>query len=153
MPWTWLVPLAALLLAALLLLWWRVTASKPVRRLDAVRDLFAAQRAQLHDDFFRAAAASGKPRGLRWLGCEWDDATAFARETSTGQFVALVGVTIRFEAIEGGDMEGLPAVANLRNAAAVFFFDGRIWRTAGRAVFNLNPDEAVRHFGKQYEAL
>jgi len=59
--------------------------------------------------------------------------------------VALVPVTIQFEAIAGSDMEGLPAVGNLRNASAVFFFDRSKWQTAGRAVFNLNPDEALEH--------
>jgi hypothetical protein len=67
-------------------------------------------------------------------------AVAFARERATGQLAALASVTIQFEAVEGGDMEGLPAVGNLRDASAVFFFHRGRWHTAGRAVFNLNPD-------------
>jgi hypothetical protein len=66
---------------------------------------------------------------------------------------ALAGVTIQFEAIEGSDMEGLPAVGNLRNASAVFFYQGQHWRTIGKAVFNLNPDEAITHFQQQYERV
>ena len=50
-------------------------------------------------------------------------------------------------------MEGLPAVGNLRNASAVFFFDGGRWQTAGKAVFNLNPEEAIERFAAQYEPL
>jgi len=64
-----------------------------------------------------------------------------------------VPVTIQFEAIEGGDMEGLPAVGNLRNASAVFFFERGQWRTVGKAVFNMNPDEALVHFQNQYEPI
>ncbi len=119
----------------------------------AARDLFARQRPLLQDEFFAAAAASGKPRGLRWKALEWEPGVEFARERSTGDLAALVGVVIQFEAVEGGDMEGLAAVGNLRNASAVFFFhDGR-WRTTGKALFNLNPDEALSRLAHQYERL
>jgi hypothetical protein len=50
-------------------------------------------------------------------------------------------------------MEDVPAVADLKNASAVFFFDRGQWLTAGKAVFNLNPSEAVEHFKTQYERL
>ncbi len=120
---------------------------------ERARRLFPFQREHLELLFFQSASASGKPRGLRWKDIEWGSSVEYARERSSGQLAALVGITIRFEAIEGGDMEGLPAVANLRNASAVFFFhDGR-WHTVGKAVFNLNPDEALTHFQNQYERL
>jgi hypothetical protein len=50
-------------------------------------------------------------------------------------------------------MEGLPAVGNLRQASGVFFWRGGRWRTAGRAVFNLTPGEALAHFKGQYERV
>ena len=121
--------------------------------VEQARALFRQQREHLEAQFFDRAAASGKPRGLRWVECDWDDVVEFARDNQTGQLVALAAVTIAFEAIEGGDMEGLPAVGNLRNASAVFFFAAGRWNTAGRAVFNFNPDEAIRHFGTQYERI
>jgi hypothetical protein len=114
---------------------------------------FAPQRAQLETLFLEAARASGKPRGLRWKTCEWESDVLFARERRTGQLTALVGVTIQFEAIEGGDMEGVAAVGNLRNATGVFFFDRGQWRTIGRAVFNFNPKEALDHFQGLYELV
>lgn len=117
------------------------------------RELFKLQRERLEAQFLVAAAATGKPRGLRWRECSWEDPVTFVRETATGQILAVVGVTIAFEAIEGSDMEGLPAVGNLRNASAVFAFERSRWSTVGKAVFNMNPDEAVRHFGSQYEPL
>jgi hypothetical protein len=120
---------------------------------ELARRLFPFQRERLELQFLQAASASGKPRGLLWKEIEWGSNVEFARERASGQLAALVGITIRFEAVEGGDMEGLPAVANLRNASAVFFFhDGR-WHTVGKAVFNLNPDEALTHFQNQYERL
>ena len=105
------------------------------------------------------ASSSPPPRpaasraGLRWKACDWDDSIAFAREKTSGRLAALAGVTIQFEAIEGGDMEGLPAVANLRNASAVFFLHRSRWHTTGKTVFNLNPNEVLTRFQNLYEPL
>jgi hypothetical protein len=134
---------------------WLIARVFLARRSDsgAARSEFLGQRPELETIFFQAASASGKPRGLRWKACEWNDHVEYAREKQTGNFAALVGVTIQFEAIEGGDMEGVAAVGNLRNASAVFFYDRGQWRTIGKAVFNLNPDEALAHFAAQYERL
>jgi len=120
---------------------------------EHARRLFQHQRERLELQFFQAASASGKPRGLRWKAIDWGSAVEFARERDSGRLAALVGITIQFEAVEGSDMEGLPAVGNLRNASAVFFFHQGRWHTLGKAVFNLNPDEALAHFRNQYERL
>jgi hypothetical protein len=148
MWWIWVV-LGVLVLIGLALLGRRLGGPD----LPRARGLFEAQRSQLQAQFFQAAAASGKPRGLRWTACEWAPAVEFAREKATGRLAALAGVTIQFEAIEGSDMEGLPAVGNLRNASAVFFFHAGRWHTTGKTVFNLNPDEALEHFKGQYDRL
>jgi hypothetical protein len=152
MGWWWLVIGIAAVLAVLAVLAWR-----PLRRLareaevQHARQLFTRQREHLEARFLTAAAATGKPRGLRWKGCEWDSRVELARERGTGRLAALVGVTIQFEAVPGSDMEGLPAVGNLRNASAVFFFDRGRWHTVGKAVFNMNPDEAIAHY--RYERV
>jgi hypothetical protein len=130
---------------------WRLLAGRRVGR--GARNLFLRQRPQLQNAYFAAAVASGKPRGLRWKACEWEPAVEFARERATGSLTALAGVVIEFEAVEGGDMEGEAAVGNLRNASAVFFFHEGQWRTTGKTVFNLNPDEALARFHHQYERL
>src|SRR5947209_6157261 len=97
---------AVLVLACLLFFYWIG------RGVDVVqaRQQFQQQREHLEADFFSIASTSGKPRGLRWIGCDWEDLLAFARDRRSQQLTAIAGVTIRFEAIEGGDMEGLPAV-------------------------------------------
>ena len=112
---------------------------------------FAQQRAGLERSFFTLVAASGKPRGLRWKAIEWQPGVEFARERQTGRLAALVGITIAFEAIEGGDMEGLPAVGNLRQGSAVFFHHQGAWHTTGKAIFNLGPGEAIARFSSLYE--
>src|SRR5581483_7368881 len=145
----WLGILLAVLVLGLvaLFLGWR-----PLRSLgkeiqvERARELFVLQRERLEARFVTAAGATGKPRGLRWKDCSFEKEIALARDRHTGQLVALVPVTIQFEAVEGSDMEGLPAVGNLRNASAVFFFAQGRWQTQGKVVFNLNPDEALRHF-------
>jgi hypothetical protein len=149
--WPWLI-LGGIPAAAAALLGWR-----PLRRLgkgiqiERARELFLLQRERLEARFVTAAGASGKPRGLRWKDCDFENEIELARERKTGQLVALVSVTIAFEAIEGSDMEGLPAVGNLRNASAVFYFHRGQWHTTGKAVFNLNPVEVIEHFKNQYE--
>jgi hypothetical protein len=150
MIWPWLVGALALV-AFLVLMWWvgARAASAPSR----ARAALPAERPRLHEEFFRAASASGKPRGLRWKACEWGEEVELARERRTGSVIALVGLTVQFEAIPGSDMEGLPAVGNLRVASAVFFYSRGRWHTTGKAVFNLGPAEAIEHFGDIYERV
>jgi hypothetical protein len=152
--WGWW--LAGLLVAAAVL---AVLVARKLRafgrdvQVERAREMFTLQRERLEAEFQRAASASGKPRGLRWRRCQWERVVEFVRERRTGQIAALVGVTIRFEAVEGGDMEDVPAVNDLKNASAVFFFYRGQWHTVGKALFNKNPDEAVEHFKSQYERI
>lgn len=153
-PWWWVVLAVIAVMLILGVLIWR-----PLRRwggqvqVERARELFLLQRERLEHSFCPAAAATGKPRGLRWVDCSFENEVAFARDRSSKQLVALVPVTIRFEAVAGSDMEGLSAVGNLRNASAVFFFQRGQWQTAGKAVFNMNPHEALHHFRNQYEPV
>src|SRR5262245_27049683 len=152
--WWWIAAILAGLGGAAVAVFWR-----PLRRLgreiqvERAKELFRLQRERLEMLFLPAAAATGKPRGLRWLECQFEDEVIFARDRRSRELVALVAVTIRFEAVEGSDMEGLPAVGNLRNASAVFFFHRGQWHTAGKAVYNMNPAEAIHHFRNQYERV
>jgi hypothetical protein len=153
MSWWWLIPALVLILIPVAVLLWNFWRVGKEGQLDRARRLFQLQREHLEAQFLPAAAATGKPRGLLWKSCDWENSVVFARDRQSGLLVALVGVTIQFEAVEGSDMEGLPAVGNLRNASAVFFYQQGAWHTSGKTVFNLNPDEAVAHFRHQYEAV
>ena len=116
------------------------------KREKQYRATFQIQRERLEAKFFELAGNSGKPRGLRWTDCSFDDEITYARQRQTGELCALVGVTIAFEAIVGGGMEEVEAVGNLRSATAVFrVVDGR-WQTDGRAIYNLNPTEAIAYY-------
>ncbi len=113
------------------------------------RDKFFQSRETLEVEFIQRAGERGIPRGLLWVNCDFEQEVHFVQNQGVGQLQALVEVTISFEAEPGGDMEGVEAVGNLRAATAVFFTDARSpgdWTTDGRAIFNLNPQQAIERF-------
>jgi hypothetical protein len=150
--WYWLLLIAMANILGLVYYFWRV-GRRYAGDLDAARARFFEQKRSLQEAFFLATSTAGKPRGLRWKECQWDNQIEWLRDKHTRQLWALAGVTISFEAIEGGDMEGVAAVSDLRNATAVFFFQDGRWQTAGRTVFNLVPSEAVAHFSVGFERV
>jgi hypothetical protein len=151
--WPWWVMGGLLGVAGLALVWRPLRSLSRHIQLERARELFRLQRERLEAAFFQAASLTGRPRGLRWKECVFAGDLQLARDRRSGQLVGLAAATSRFEAIEGSDMEDLPAVGNLRNASAAFFFHRGQWHTIGKAVFNLNPEEALHHFRKQYELL
>ena len=123
--WLLLAGLGSALIGAAITRW----VGKPwfnARRRDAAEKAmrqFPLQREQLEAKFFDLARSSGKPRGLKWLDCDWLSEVTYARACDTGLLTAFVAVNLRFEAIAGGDMEGITHVDTLREAAAVFHFE------------------------------
>ena len=131
----------------------RTTASFRERAMANSRKQFYLRREWLEAEFLKLAGLRGIPRGLRWVDCDFDNPVQFARDRNSGQLRALVAATIRFEAIEGGGMEDVEAVSNLRAATAIFFYEGKKWTTSGRALFNLNPAEAIQHYRHELEMV
>ncbi len=126
---------------------WRVW-QRGKRRMDAERAVadFLRNKLKLQEDFRAAANVSGIPRGLRWKSCEFFDPFRLARDKANGALLGLVGVTIGFEAIEGGGMEDVEAVGNLRAATATFTWSGFDWTTNGKTVFNLETDHVLERY-------
>ena len=133
--------------------YYRVATELRERAMKRARAIFFLRREWLEAEFLKLAGLSGSPRGLRWVDCEFDNDVQFAKDRTSGQLRALVAATIGFEAIEGGDMEDVEAVGNLRAATTIFAFDGKKWTTSGRALFNLNPTEAIRHYQHELETV
>ncbi|MEX2173419.1 MAG: hypothetical protein WD872_03600 [Pirellulaceae bacterium] len=152
-PWQWITATLVLLAVAGVGLW--IWVRKHPRRATILRarKLFHLRREWLEARFFGMAARSGKPRGLEWVDCDFEDEVSFARDRHTGHLRALVGVTVKFRALEGGGMEDNPNVSNLKAACAVFLFDAKEWTTEGRVVFNLNPIQAIEHFHQELEMV
>src|ERR1700733_7715653 len=117
MDYWWIAPIVLALAVAGYFGWRRMRAFGKEGAAERARELFKLQRERFEAQFLTAAAATGKPRGLVWKDCQWDDTVEFVRERQTRQIHALLGGPIAFEAIAGSDMENLPAVGNLRNAS------------------------------------
>ena len=91
MLWLWLTLGVIVALAVVVAFGWR-----PLRRLggaiqvERARELFFLERERIESGFIAAAAATGKPRGLRWKDCSFDDEVEFARDRQSRQLIALV---------------------------------------------------------------
>jgi len=148
--WFVLLPLAVCVAG---FLFWRFYGIGRAIQSERARELFRLQHERIEKSFLEKAASTGLPRGLRWVRCAFSEQSSFARERETGSIVALVPVTIELEAIEGGDMEGLPAVPLPRQGSAVLNFTRGEWTTSGRVIFNLSPEQVLQQFSTHYEPL
>jgi len=153
MPWTTIGAWGIIFLAVAAIF------RRPVQRWIWAREVkeavrrFRLQREQLEARFFDMARTQGKPRGLRWLDCDWQSDVTFARDLNSGLLTAFVAVNISFEAIEGGEMEDVEHVGTIREAAALFHYQHGRWGTGGRPLFNMNPEDAVARFQGQFEPV
>lgn len=136
--------------------WWAGRRPSQLPRptdLTRAKQVFGRRREWLEAEFFTRASTSGKPRGLIWCDCDFGDDVTWARERNSGDWCALVGVTIRFEALPGGGMEDNPNVGNLRAGTALFRFANGDWTTDGLVRFNLDPAQTVRHYQDELESV
>ena len=122
-------------------------------RPNALLRQFEAQRELLELQFFERASSTGLPRGLRWLNCDWLSVKILLRDRTTNQPNLLVSINLRFAAIAGSDMDDVAAVSNIRDACAVFQWQGNTWTTSGRTLFNMNPEEARERLAASYEPM
>jgi len=127
--------------------------ARAAERLTSAQRGFHRQRELLEAKFIERAAASGKPRGLRWADVSFDDDVIYVRDRRSRKLKALVAIEVSFEAIEGGGMEEVEAVANVRAATAEFLHDGTRWGTEGRVYFNLAPSATVRYLAADLELV
>lgn len=149
----WLLAVLASLLLVVGGAWPRWRRRRLNEQLDRARQLFHWRREWLEVEFLTMAARSGMPRGLTWDNCEFSDEAVFARDRATKQLQAFAAVAIRFQALPDGGLEVNPTLWQVREATAVFRFDGRDWQTDGRAIFNLNPLETVERFQHELQVV
>jgi len=137
----------------LILIWAPLGAWRRAKEASRAIRVFRLERERLEAKFFDLASRLGKPRDLRWLECDWQHGVTFARDVHSGLLTAFVAVNVRFEAVAGGDMEGVEAVGNVREAAAVFHYCRGRWGTGGRVLFNMNPQDALTRLSSQFEPV
>jgi hypothetical protein len=149
----WIAATALVLGLVLVVIWF--TRSKTAARWRAARLLaeFARHRPQLEADFLQTVSKLGKPRGLDWQHIEWQGPVFLAWDRPAGQYVALIEIAVQFAAREGGEMEGVDAVALAKSGTARFVWSGRHWLPVGRVLFNLAPEDVLRQFTVQLAAL
>ena len=152
---SWLQGIEISILAAVVLCFAAVPLAAWWQKFEARRAIshFHQRREALEAKFFDLAQSLGKPRGLKWRDCEWFDHVTFARDKNSKLLAAFVGVNIRFEAIEGGDMEGVAAVETIRDAVAVFHYHRGAWGTGGKVLFNMNPQDALEKLAAQFDPI
>jgi len=114
---------------------------------------FKQARKVLEKTFFKICSESGRPRGLRWKTCDFENTVLFVIEKHSLNLHAMVPVVISFEAIEGGPMEEMEAVSNLRVGSALFVHTGNDWATRGDVIYNLSPVEAFQRYDQNYTAF
>lgn len=124
------------------------------RRLEKkLRLRFVRDEARLRREYFELASSLGKPRGLKWSAPDWRPEKSLMRERANGQWWMLAGVNLSFEAVVGGEMEGIDAVSMLREACAVFVWCDGGWRATGRTLFNMDAVRATGHLEETHEAV
>ena len=133
--------------------WRRWKVRRAERQMVRARETFHLRREWLEARFVSLYSQGGTPRGLECVDCDFENEVTFARDRTSGQLRALVGVTISFKAIVGGGMEDNPNVGNLRVATAVFRFDGVEWTSTGEPKFNLNPAQVIAHYPQELETV
>jgi hypothetical protein len=151
--WPWIIGIAVGLLAVVAVAAIPLARAMEQRELRKALQLFRLRREMLEARFFDVAKTIGKPRGLRWVECDWLHAVTFARDRESRLVTAFVSVNIRFEAVEGGDMEDVAAVSTVREGSAVFHYRNGAWGTGGRALFNMTPADAITQLSSQFEPL
>ena len=92
--WITAVVVCAVLVCAVAAVWRPVRARLREKRLERARRDFHRQRERLEAKFLSLATRSGKPRGLDWVRCDFEDSVIYARHRQSGEISAFVGVTI-----------------------------------------------------------
>lgn len=148
--WPFLVPVAGLVL--FLGAWWMYRLGREVQA-ERARESFRLQKERLEEVVLRSAAATGKPRGLRWVSCRFHDGFTLVRDRSTRRLAALIPVTVTFDPVAGGEMVEVEAATEPRQATAVLHFRRGEWVSEGQTLFNVTPADALRLHAREFDPV
>ena len=90
---------------------------------------------------FADRRASRTVDGVLTTGWFTDDFT-LVRDKATRRLAALIPVTVQFDPVPGGDMEGVPAAREPGQATAVLHFRRGQWVSDGQTLFNVTPNDS-----------
>ena len=120
---------------------------------ERARESFRLQKERLEGVVLKAAASTGKPRGLNWLSCRFTDDFTLVRDKATRRLAALIPVTVLFDPVAGGEMENVEAATQPRHATAVLHFRKGEWLSDGRILFNVTPADALRLHSRAFDLV
>jgi len=146
--WPYLVPITGLALFAGA--WWLYRMGREVH-VERARESFRLQKERLEGIVLKAAATTGKPRGLRWISCRFVGDLTLIRSKVTRRLAGLIPMTVLFEPEPGSEMEGVEAAREPRLATAVLHFRRGEWVSDGQTLFNVDPGDALRLHVAEYE--
>jgi len=149
----WIIIAAIFLLAFLIWMWFPIRAGFRGARLAEARRDFHRQRERLEVKFLQLGMTSSRTDAPRWTDCEFEDDVVYARNRTTGELNAFVAVNIEMEDGTAGTLVTADVTGNFRAATAVFRFERRRWETDGRAIFNLSPTQAIKHYHRDLELV
>ena len=145
--WPYLLPVTGIALFAGA--WWLFRIGREVQA-ERARESFRLQKERLEDLVLKAARATGKPRGLRWVSCRFVGDLTLIRSKVTRRLAGLIPMTVLFEPEPGSEMEGVEAAREPRLATAVLHFRRGEWVSDGQTLFNLDPGDALRLHVAEY---
>ena len=148
--WPFFLPVVGLLLG--LAIWWMYRLGREVQA-ERARESFRLQTERLEEMVLKKAAATGKPRGLRWVSCRFTDDFTLVRDKATRRLAALIPVTVLFDPVPGEDMEQVEAATEPRQATAVMHFRRGQWVSDGQTLFNVTPSDALRLHSRDYDPV
>jgi hypothetical protein len=156
----WTVVGLAIVGGALLVVWGASVVARNKRHQAAEYSVaklaFRRRREYLEARFVTLASKTNAVQGFTWGECDFANDVSFARDRSSGELRALVGVTITFEPADEHELSSLGSAGcngSILAATAVFRYVGDEWLSDGRAIFNLDPGETIRRFGHELEAV
>ncbi len=103
---------------------------------------FRAKQPALVAEWFRVAAACGKPKGLVWVSFEPLGEPLF------GPGWAVLPILLQFEPTPDGELADVPQAREPRQVVAMFAYTRRRWTTGGRAVFNLTAEQVAKRMNE-----
>jgi hypothetical protein len=150
----WLVALVvAVGIGVTVWLWRPLQARRRQRCFAHARRDFHLQRERLEMKFIHLAEAGSGPHALRWQNCEFDDDVSYVRHRASGEVSAFVGITVMSADPASPLTDIADLIDHLHVGTAIFRFDGTRWETDGKAILNLNPAEAIRHYRNDLEVI
>jgi len=118
-------------------------------RFEKARMLFHRERERLEARLIKQIAVPVVTGEMEWLDCDFEDEVTFLRDRRSGEYVAVVMITLGPETSWAIDSEQ----ESRGRGVAVFRFGKNRWISDPKVYMNLTPEEMVRAFSDRMELV